>query len=139
MQCIGRRFSVLHHGDTDIVGARIGAIGLFAREIFSRHDAHAGFRPQPLRDRFATAMLRHVEPEEEAAGRTLVAVTISDDLVGEIELGVVELAILLDVSFVGYDAIARVGVVVLSNAAPRADVSADRAIRRRTPMAARAR
>ena len=41
-----------------------------------------------------------VEPEEEAAGRALVAVAVADDLIGEIEFRDVELAVLLDMGLV---------------------------------------
>ena len=47
--------------------------------------------PQPL---------RHIEPEEEAAGWTLVAVAVADDLIGEIEFGAVERAVFLHVRLV---------------------------------------
>ena len=51
-------------------------------------------------DRLVAALRADVEPEEEAAGRTLVAVAVADDLVGEIELGDVELAVVLDMGLV---------------------------------------
>ena len=41
-----------------------------------------------------------IEPEEKAAGRTLVAVAVADDLVGEIEFRAIELAVLFDMRFV---------------------------------------
>src|SRR6185437_8794701 len=66
MQSFGGRRLVLHHGDADIVRARIGAIGLLAGEIAARHHADAGFRPQPLSHRLAAAERRYIEPEEEA-------------------------------------------------------------------------
>ena len=100
MQCFTGGCRVLHHGDADIIGARVRAVGLLARQIAARHDAHAGFRPQALGHDFAAAEFRHVEPEEKSAGRPLVAVAVADDLVGEIELGVVQLAILFDMRLV---------------------------------------
>ena len=45
MQRLRGDLLVLHHGDADIVGARIAAVGLFAREIAARHDAQARFAP----------------------------------------------------------------------------------------------
>ncbi len=100
MQRLRRRGLVLHHGDADVVRAGIGAIGLIAREIAPGHHAHAGLSPQLLGHGFAAAMSGNVEPEKEAARRPLVAVAVADDLVGEIELCIVEPAVLFDVAFV---------------------------------------
>ena len=91
---------VLHHGDADIVRARIGAVGLLAREIAAGHDAHAGLAHSRFGHGFAAAVARNVEPEEEAAGRPLVAVAVADDLVGEIEFRGVEPAVVLDMRLV---------------------------------------
>ena len=41
-----------------------------------------------------------VEPQVEAAGRPPIAVTVADDLVGEIELGAIELPVLLHMRLV---------------------------------------
>ena len=81
---------VLHHGDADVAGARIAAVGLLAREIAAGHDAQPAFAPEPQRRRFAAAVRRHVEPEEEAAGRAAIAVAVADDLIGEIEFVPIE-------------------------------------------------
>ena len=93
MQRLRRGRLVLNHGDADVVRAGIAAVGLFAREITAGHDAHAGLLPQPLGHDLAAAVFRHVEPKKKSAGRTLVAVAVADDLIGEIELGRIELAV----------------------------------------------
>src|ERR1019366_2494908 len=49
--------------------------------------------PQPLGHDLAAAVFRYVEPEKKSAGRTFVIVAVADDLVGEIELGRIELTI----------------------------------------------
>src|SRR5580693_8727166 len=64
VQRLGGDFVVLHHGDTDVVGAGIRAIVLLARQITARHHAQASFAPQLQRHRFAAAVRRNVEPEE---------------------------------------------------------------------------
>ena len=45
MKRLGGDLLVLHHGDADIVGAGIAAVGLLAREVAAGHDADAGFPP----------------------------------------------------------------------------------------------
>ena len=71
-----------------------------ARGVRAGQHAQARFLPQLHRRAFAAAVLRHVEPKEEAAGRALVAVAIADDLVGEIELRFVERTILVDMRLI---------------------------------------
>ena len=74
MQRLGRRGIVVHHGDADVVGAGIAAIGLIAREIFPRHDAHAGFAPKPQGHRFAAAVRRNVKRAAGTSGRARLTV-----------------------------------------------------------------
>src|SRR5882762_9466078 len=84
MQRLRRCRTILNHSDADVVRARTAAVGLLAREIAAGHDAHAGLLPQPFGHVLAPTIFRLVEPEEKSAGRTLVAVTVADDLVGQI-------------------------------------------------------
>src|ERR1700677_1610767 len=100
MQPFGSNLFVLHHGDADIVGARIAAVGLLARKIAAGHDAHAGLAPQRERGGFAAALRGNVEPEEEAAGRPPIAVAVADYLVGEIEFLTIETAVCIDVRLI---------------------------------------
>src|ERR1700720_5057578 len=46
VQRLGGDFIVVHHGDADVVGAGIAAVGLLARQIAAGHHAQAGFAPQ---------------------------------------------------------------------------------------------
>src|SRR6476660_9110149 len=82
MQRLRRGCLVLHPCDPDVVRAGLAPVGLFAREITSRHDAHAGLFPEPLRHHFAAALFCNIEPEEKPAGRAFVTVAIADDLIG---------------------------------------------------------
>ena len=100
MQRLGGDLLVLHHGDADIVRAGIAAVGLLAREIAAGHDAHAGLAPQRERRRFAAALRGDIEPEEEAARGTAIAVAVADDLIGEIEFLPIEAAVFLDMRLV---------------------------------------
>src|SRR5580704_375574 len=100
VQRLGGDFVVLHHGDTDVIGAGIRAIVLLARQITARHHAQAGFAPKFQRRRFAAALRRDVEPEKKSAGGALIAVAVADDLVGEIEFLAIEPPVLLDVFLV---------------------------------------
>src|SRR6516164_355805 len=100
MQGLGGDLLVLHHSDTNIVRARIAAVGLLARQITAGHDAHAGLAPERQRRRFATALRGNVEPQKEAAGGTPIAITIADNLIGEVELRPIETAIVLDMCLV---------------------------------------
>ena len=100
MQRIGRHIAVLYHGDADVAVAGIETIGLRARRVSAGQHAQARLLPELHRRAFAAAVLRHVEPEEEAAGRALVAVAVADDLVGEIELGAIERAVFFHVGLV---------------------------------------
>src|SRR5262249_42210697 len=56
--------------------------------------------PERQRRRFATALRGNVEPQKEAAGGTPIAVTIADNLIGEIELRPIATAIVLDMCLV---------------------------------------
>src|SRR4051812_37893238 len=100
MQRLSRGRAVLNHGDADVVRAGIAAVGLLACEIAAGHDTHAGFLPQALGHDLAAAVWQNVEPEKKTSSRTFVAITIADDLVSEIELGIVEPAVFLDMRFV---------------------------------------
>src|SRR5471030_569869 len=109
MQRLRRGRAVLNHSDADVVRAGIAAIGLLACKVAAGHYAHAGLLPQPLGHDLAAAVLGDIEPEKESAGRTLVVVAATDDLVGEIELGGIESAIFLHMDFIaiGGDATLR--------------------------------
>src|SRR5579864_8989833 len=91
MQRLGGDLFVLHHGDADVVFARIAAVGLLAGEIAAGYDAQPGLAPQRDRCGLAAALRRHVEPEKEAAGRPAITVTVADDLIGEVEFLPVQL------------------------------------------------
>src|SRR6185312_17124454 len=80
-------------GDADIAFAGICAIGLLAREIAPGDDAHASFLPQAFGHAFAVAEFGNIEPEKKSAGRAHVTVSVADDLVGQIELRRIELAV----------------------------------------------
>ena len=56
MQRLCRGFLVLHHGDANVAKARIGSVGLVAREIAARDDAQPRFAPQPERGGLITAL-----------------------------------------------------------------------------------
>src|SRR5277367_830767 len=100
MQRLGRGLLVLHHSDADIVRAWIAAVGLLAREIATGHDAHAGVTPQRKCRRLAAALRRNIQPQEKSSGRPAIAVTIADDLIGEIEFLAIETAVFLDLRLV---------------------------------------
>ena len=53
------------------------------------------------RHRFVTAVRGHIEPQQEAAGGTAIAIPVAKDLVGEIELLDVARAAFLDMGLVG--------------------------------------
>src|SRR4051794_8760639 len=100
VQRLGSDFLVLNERDADIALAGIAAVGAIAREIVTGNDAQAAVAPQVPGDRLITALPAHVEPEEEAAGRTLIAITVADDLIGEVELRDIERAVVLDMGLV---------------------------------------
>jgi hypothetical protein len=79
MRCraFGGRFTVLHQCDTDVTGAGIAAVRLRTRQIGAGDDAHAALLDKFYGRGFVAAMRRDVEPEAEAAGRTLVAETVA--------------------------------------------------------------
>src|SRR5580704_5615610 len=79
MQRLSGDFVIVNHRDADVVAAGIAAVILFASEITSRYNTQPRFTPQLQRRRFAATLRRYVEPQEEAAGRPLVAVTVTDD------------------------------------------------------------
>src|SRR5581483_6824769 len=60
----------------------------------------AGVAIKFYRRRLIAASLADIEPDAEAAGRPLVAVAIAENLIGEIELDAIELAVLFDMNFV---------------------------------------
>src|SRR4029077_18241065 len=95
VQRLGRGLLVVHHGDADVVRAGIAAVELLARAVASGQHAHAAPARESCCCGLAPALRRNVEPQEEAAGRPAIAVAVADDLVGEIELQPVEVAIRL--------------------------------------------
>src|SRR3569623_47286 len=100
VQRLGGGRAVLHQGQANKSRARIEAVGLEPRQIAARHDAHAGLLEQPQGNGRIVADLGRIEPDTEAGIGPAIAVTIADDLVGEIELDPVESADLLDMRFV---------------------------------------
>src|SRR5262249_4541482 len=100
MQRLCRSCLVLNHGNPDVAFTRIAAVVLLSREIASRHDTYAGFRPQFLSHCLAVAVPGHVQPEKKSAGWSHVPVTAADDLVGEIEFCGIKLAVFLHMRFV---------------------------------------
>src|SRR5262249_19662735 len=85
----GRRL-VLYQRHADVTRTRIAAASVLARKIAARDHPQAGLAPQPQRYRFIAAMRRAVEPEQEAARGTMIAIAAAEDLVGEIELECIE-------------------------------------------------
>src|SRR5688572_22211147 len=100
MQRFGGDLAVLHHRDTNVVFSWVGAVGLVARRILAGQNPQACFFPKLQSCSHAAALRRNIEPEEESAGGSLVAVAVADDLVGEVELGAIERLILLDMGLV---------------------------------------
>src|ERR1051326_1664100 len=100
MQRLGGDLLVLHHGDADVIFARIAAVGLLAREIAAGHDTQAGLAPQRQRCRLAATLGRNVEPEKKSARWAAIAVAVADDLIGKIEFLAIELPVRLDVALV---------------------------------------
>src|SRR5215203_6048186 len=100
VQRLGGDFLVLNERDADIALAGIAGVGAVAREIVTGNDAQAAVAPKVPGDRLITALPAHVEPEEEAAGRTLIAITVADDLIGKVEFRDVERAVVLDMGLV---------------------------------------
>src|SRR5580658_26848 len=45
MQCLGGNLFVLHHGDADVIGARIAAVHLLPRQIAAGNHAQAALTP----------------------------------------------------------------------------------------------
>src|SRR5215510_1270216 len=86
MQRLGRRFGVRYQRKPDVAGAGIAAVVLRPRQIASGDHAHAGIAIKPHARRLVAATVGDVEPDAEAAGRTMVAIAVAKDLVGEIEL-----------------------------------------------------
>ncbi len=77
---------VMHHGDADIVAPGLMPSGVgAARHIRPAKRASPASRHSRSARLHAAALRRDIEPQEEAAGRALVAVAVADDLVGEIE------------------------------------------------------
>src|SRR6202034_4701498 len=85
VQRLGGGFPVLHHGDADIVRARIASVRLLAGQIAAGHHAHPGVAPQGKCRRLAAALGGNVKPKKKSAGGPAIAVTVDDDLIGELE------------------------------------------------------
>ena len=100
MQCLGCCFTVLYQRQTNVAGAGVAAVGLLPRQVTSRHHAHAAVPVEFDRRRFVAAMRRHVEPHAETAGRTMITITIAENLIGEIEFETVEPSVFLDMRLV---------------------------------------
>ena len=100
VQRFGYGFTVLHQRQPDIAVAGIAAVGLLPRQVTAGQHAHAGILVKFHRRRLVAAMRGDVEPDAEAAGGTVIAVAVAEDLVGEIEFYAVEPAVLLDMGLV---------------------------------------
>src|SRR5215469_9872103 len=100
MQRLGRGLLVVHHGDADVVRAGIAAVELLARAVAAWQHAYAALAPESRGCGLTAALRRDVEPQEEAAGRPAIAVAVADDLIGEIELQPVEVAVRFHVRLV---------------------------------------
>src|SRR5215813_1190635 len=100
MQRLGRRFTVRYQREPDKARTGIEAVVLLAREIAARDHAHACVAIEFDTRRFVATVLAHIEPDAEAARRALVAIAVTEDLVGEIELDAVELAVVHDMRLV---------------------------------------
>src|ERR1700753_2561505 len=100
MQRLAGRLTVGDQRKADVACAWIETIALLSRQIAAGNHAHAGVAIESYRCRLVAALLCDIEPDAEAAGRALVAVAIAEDLVGEIELDAIELAVLFDMRLV---------------------------------------
>src|SRR5260370_11124411 len=100
VQCLGCCFTILHQRQTNVAGTGIAAVGLLPRQVTSGHYAHAAVLVEFHRRRFVAAAGRHIEPDAEAAGGPVIAIAISENLIGEIEFDPVEPPVLLDMRLV---------------------------------------
>src|SRR3954447_24445189 len=100
MQRFGDGLAVLHQRQPDIALAWIGAVELLPREVAAGQHPHAGVLVQPYGRRLVAAMRGDVEPNAKTAGRTMIAVTAAEDLVGEIEFDAIQPPVLLDMRLV---------------------------------------
>ena len=91
----------MDEGNADVAGAGVSTVGAVAGKIMSGDDAQPAVTPQLHRHRLVAAFGAHIEPQEEAALRAPVAVAVADDLIGKIELGDIERAVVLDMGLVG--------------------------------------
>src|SRR2546421_487181 len=98
--CTDQAASATPISDANVALAGVAAVGAVAREVVAGNDAKPAVAPEFHGCGFIAALLAHIEPEEEAAGRPLVAVAAADDLVGKIELRDIELAVLIDMRLV---------------------------------------
>src|SRR5689334_24494110 len=81
MQRFTGRLTVGNQREPDVACAGIETITLLARQVAAGNHAHAGVAIEFHRGRFVAAVLCDVEPDAEAAGRTLVSVAIAEDLI----------------------------------------------------------
>src|SRR6202022_1259351 len=79
VQRLGRCFAVRYQHQADVAGAGIGAVGLRARQIASRHHAHAAVLVEFHRRRLVAAVRRNIEPDAEATGGPAIAVAIAEN------------------------------------------------------------
>src|SRR5215813_11073715 len=79
MQRLAGRLTIGNQRKADVACARIAAVWLLPRQIAAGNDAHPGVAIKFHRHRFVAAEFGHIEPDAEAAGRALVAVTIAED------------------------------------------------------------
>src|SRR5258706_13992401 len=100
VQCLGCCSTILYQRQANVAGAGIAAVRLLPRQIASGHHANAAVLVEFHRRRFVAAVVRDIEPDAEAAGGSAIAVAITENLIGEIELDAVEPPVLLDMRLV---------------------------------------
>src|SRR5215471_17305300 len=100
MQRLGGRLAVGDERKANIARPRIESVRLQSGEITAGNNANAGVPIESYGRRFVAAVLRNIEPDAEAAGWAFVTVAIAENLIGEIELGAIKLAVLLDMRLV---------------------------------------
>src|SRR4051812_15914503 len=93
MHRLDRDLLILHECDPQIAGSGIASVGAIAREIATGNHPQAGFAPKPRRHGLVATLRRYIQPQEETAGRTAIAIAIADDLVGKIEFHSIELTV----------------------------------------------
>ena len=81
------RTYIVHQGDTDVLLSRINSAGVRLRQIGTWDNLHTAAFPKSYGRGQRTAKMAHIEPQEEAASRALVAETRAQNLVANVEFG----------------------------------------------------